>query len=315
MRHHIRISGSVALALIVAGPMRAQSPAPSASVATAAAASEAENERQFDALPFVKAPAKPAVTSRATISLMPGIEYLDPKGTNAFLKLTNNLPGDDAYIILSKEKRWWAIYTFADLGYVKDDEKIDADALLKTLKDNDVDANVARKEQGLEPLTTVGWAVPPHYDPTSHNLEYGLTLSTPSGTNINYSMRILGRRGVMDATLVTSAETLQADLADFRAANKGFAFNTEESYGAFKDGDKVSEYGLAALVTGGVAAAALKGGLFKGLLIFLAKFWKIIAFAVAGAGVGLKRFFVGNRDNDLVAPPLDESPKDKSDEV
>ena len=35
---------------------------------------------------------------------------------------------------------------------------------------------------------------------------------------------------------------------------------------AYKDGDKVSEYGLAALVTGGAAAAVAKTGLFKGLL-------------------------------------------------
>jgi uncharacterized membrane-anchored protein len=318
MRHIIPITSAVALALLVVVPSYAQSAAAPASATGAAAAEVAAaeaNARRFDALPFVKAPAKPAVTTRATISLAPGIEYLDAKATNEFLKLTNNLPSDDAYIILNKEKSWWAIYTFADLGYVKDNEKIDADALLKTLKDSDAEANEARKAEGLEPLTTVGWAVPPHYDPTSHNLEYGLTLSTASGSNINYSMRILGRRGVMDATLITSAETLQADLADFRAANKGFAFNTEESYGAFKDGDKVSEYGLAALVTGGVAAAALKGGLFKGLLIFLAKFWKLIAVAVVAAGAGIKRVLFGNRSNDLVEAPRPEEIEKKSDEV
>jgi uncharacterized membrane-anchored protein len=110
-------------------------------------------------------------------------------------------------------------------------------------------------------------------------------------------MRILGRRGVMDAALITGQQTLQADLAEFREANKGFAFNADESYASFKEGDKVSEYGLAALVTGGAVAAAAKGGFFKLILLFLVKFWKIIALGVVGLAAGARRFF-GGKNND-----------------
>jgi uncharacterized membrane-anchored protein len=276
------------VALILAMPLAASS------IAAQPAANSAQ--QQYDALPWVKAPAKPKMTDRAVIALTPDVQYLDAKGTNSFLALTGNLPEENSYTIAAKKGGWFAVYTFADIGYVKDDEEIDAAALLQQMKDGDADQNEARKEQGLEPLTTVGWAVPPHYDKATKNLEYGVTLSSPSGQNINYHLRILGRRGVMDAALVTSADTLQADLAEFRAVNKGFAFLPDESYAAYKDGDKVSEYGLAALVTGGAAAAALKGGLFKGLLIFLAKFWKLIAVAVVAGLAGIKRFFGGKTD-------------------
>jgi uncharacterized membrane-anchored protein len=251
-----------AAALLGAAVSVSAQPAPSSDDAKA---------RAFEALPWVSAPAKPVVAAKGTIALGPDVQFLDANGTKSFLKLTGNMPDDENYVLFSKKTGWWAAYTFADIGYVKDDEKIYGDKLLQDMKDGDAAQNEARKEEGLEPITTVGWAVPPHYDAASHNLEYGLTLGAPSGNNINYHMRILGRRGVMDATLVTSAETLQTDLAEFRAANKGFSFNPDESYAAFKEGDKVSEYGLAALVTGGAAAAALKGGLFKGLLLFLAK--------------------------------------------
>ena len=263
-------------------------------VLSAASAKPANNpQQQFEALPWVQAPAKPKVTDRAVIALTAQVRYLDASGTNRFLELTGNLPEEDSYTIADKDSGWFAVYTFADMGYVKDDEEIDAAALLQQMKDADAAQNEARREQGLDPLTTVGWAVPPHYDKATKNLEYGVTLSSPTGQNINYHLRILGRRGVMDAALVTSAGTLQSDLAEFRAVNKGFAFTLDEGYSAFKDGDKVSEYGLAALVTGGAAAAALKGGLFKGLLIFLGTFWKLIAAAVVGGAVALRKLFGG----------------------
>lgn len=257
---------------------------------------DASPELQFEALPWVQAPAKPKVTERAVIALTPQVRFLDAAGTNLFLKLTGNLPEDDSYTIADKDSGWFAVYTFSDIGYVKDDEEIDANALLQQMKDGDAEQNEVRREQGLEPLTTEGWAVAPHYDKATKNLEYGVTLSTPTGQNINYHLRVLGRRGVMDAALVTSATSLQADLAEFRAVNTGFAFTSDESYASFKEGDKVSEYGLAALITGGAAAAALKGGLFKGLLIFLAKFWKLIALAVVGGLAAARRLFTGKTD-------------------
>jgi uncharacterized membrane-anchored protein len=248
-------------------------------------------EAQLNALPWINAPQKPQVTDRATIKLGPDVQFLDANATRSFMTLTGNLPDGENYVLVSKNRTWWAAYNFSDIGYVKDDEKIDAAALLQQMKDSDAAQNEARAELGLEPLTTVGWAVPPHYDPTTNNLEYGINISAPSGQNINYHMRILGRRGVMDATLVTSAETLQSDLAAFRAANKGFAFLPDESYAAFKEGDRVSEYGLAALITGGAAAAAAKKGLFAGLLLLLAKFWKLILIAAVAGFAGFRRFF------------------------
>jgi uncharacterized membrane-anchored protein len=246
---------------------------------------------KYDALPWVSAPAKPAIAGRGAITLNPAVRYLDAKGTNGLLALTGNLPEDDSYTIAPKDADWFAIYSFDEIGYVKDDEKIDAGALLKSLQEGQMSANEQRKAEGLGPLTVIGWAVPPHYDPSTHNLEYGVTLGSSDGSNVNYHLRMLGRRGVMDATLITSPGTLNSDLAQFRKANTGFAYTPDESYAAYKDGDKVSEYGLAALVTGGAAAAALKGGLLKGLLAGLAAFWKLIAVGVVAFLGAFRRFF------------------------
>jgi uncharacterized membrane-anchored protein len=283
-------------------------------VAQAQAAPEAPAEPSAEAkalsakiaaLPWVEGPAKPAVTPRAAITLDPKLRYLDPAGTNTYLKLTGNLPEDNTYVVAAKNGNWSAFYSFDDIGYVKDDEKIDPDALIKSIREGQISGNEQRKEQGLDALTVVGWAVPPHYDPATHNLEYGITLGSPSGNNINYHLRMLGRKGVMDATLITSEHYLKEDLAEFREANKGFAYVPDENYAAFKEGDKVSEYGLAALVTGGVAAAALKGGLLKGLLAGLAAFWKLIAVGVVAFFGAFRSFFARlfGKGEDLGPPP------------
>jgi uncharacterized membrane-anchored protein len=260
---------------------------------------------KYQSLPWVKAPAKVVIADSAALSLNDNAQYLNKDGTDQLLKLTGNLPEENSYTIAAKNGNWFAVYSFDPMGYVKDDEKIDADALLKSMRENEAAANEERKTQGLPELNITGWAVPPHYDPKTHNLEYGVILASQGGSNINYHMRMLGRRGVMDAALVTSQQYLQDDLAEFRAANSSFAYNAGEDYASYKEGDKVSEYGLAALVTGGVAAAALKGGLLKGLLAGLAAFWKIIAVAVIAGFAAIKRFFgkVAGRGEELGPPP------------
>lgn len=280
-----------------------------ASVAISAAPPTPKGENPLAALRWVDGPAKQPITERAQIALPNGVRYLDPENTNELLKKTGNLPEDNSYTVAARDLRWFSIFAFDDMGYVKDDEAIDSDALLKTLRENQEAANTARTKQGLSPLTIVGWAVPPHYDKATHNLEYGLILQSPTGRNVNYTTRILGRAGVMSADLITSPETLNADLVEFRKTLSGFAYAPDQSYAAYKEGDKVSEYGLAALVTGGAAAALAKGGLLKGFFALLAAGWKIIAVAFVAGFAAIRQFFgsLFRRSEELGPPPADRT--------
>ena len=280
----MRILASATAAILLAGTSLAWADTPAAPDAKSYA-------QQYEGLPWVATPAKPPITDHANIALDPKTRFLDAKGTNELLKLTGNLPEEDSYTVAPKSGSWFAVYNFSDMGYVKDDEKIDADALLKSMREGQEAGNEERKKQGLDAMSIAGWAVPPHYDPATHNLEYGVTLTTPTGSNINYHLRMLGRRGVMDAALITSPETLTADLAAFRLANKGFTYGDGEDYASYKDGDKVSQYGLAALVTGGAAAAAVKTGLFAGLIKGALAFWKVIAIGFVAFFAAIRKFF------------------------
>ncbi len=244
------------------------------------------------ALDWHAGPKTEAVGGKATLKT-PDEEtlFLDEANSAKFLELTGNLPDKGNNIVYSAKGKWWADFSFNPIGYVKDDEKIDADALLKTLKESDGPANEERKRRGMAPLHTEGWYVPPHYDPATKRLEWGVKLRSEGQLVLNYTIRLLGRTGVMNAILVSSPETLDADVQSFRAVLSGFEFNSGERYSEFKQGDRIAEYGLAALVAGGAAAIATKKGLWAVIGGFLAASWKLVAAAAVAAFAGIRAMF------------------------
>jgi uncharacterized membrane-anchored protein len=211
--------------------------------------------------------------------------FLDGPNTRRFLELNGNPPRDNRYTLIGPDGTWFAIFFFEDSGYVKDDEKLDADALLKSLQESDKPANEERKRLGLRPLHTDGWVVPPHYDTATRRLEWGMRLRGDDGQLlVNYTIRLLGRRGVMHAILVSDPESLEREIAEFKTALTGYDFTTGQRYAEFRAGDKVAEYGLAALVLGGAAAVATKTG-------FLKAFGKLIVVGVVALGAAVAAAF------------------------
>ena len=150
-----------------------------------------------------------------------------------------------------------------------------------------------RRKRGLTSLELVGWSVPPHYDPTSKRLEWGTKLQSPDGAyTVNYTSRILGRHGYMAATLVTSLDSFTNDVAEYRNLLRRFEYTSGEKYSEFKQGDRVAEYGLAALVAGGAAAAVLKSKGIGKLIWVLIAVGAAVAWGVITAVWGfIKRLF------------------------
>jgi uncharacterized membrane-anchored protein len=250
---------------------------------------------ELQKLAWQKGPGEGTIAGKAKIRIPEGYAFLDEKNTRRFVELMGNPPRDGHWMIAPQSLDWFAVFSFDPVGYVKDDEKIDADALLKSLKESDEPANEERKRLGMAAVYTDGWHVPPHYDAATKRLEWGMRLRDDRGrVNVNYTSRLLGRTGVMSAVLVTGLQTLDADMKSFNGALGGFEFNPGEKYAEFKSGDRIAEYGLGALVLGGAAAVAAKAGWLK----FLGKFWILIVAAFAAAWGWLKRMF-GRKD----APP------------
>ena len=103
------------------------------------------------------------------------------------------------------------------------------------MKKNNVAGNEERKKRGLETLVLEGWYVAPHYDIQTKRLEWGTKLRPESGgITVNYTIRLLGRSGVMSVILVSNPTSLDNDVKSFKAALAGFVFNTGKSIRNFE---------------------------------------------------------------------------------
>jgi uncharacterized membrane-anchored protein len=73
----------------------------------------------------------------------------------------------------------------------------------------------------------------------------------------------------MSAILVSEPAQFEADMRAFKAALANYEFVAGEKYAEYREGDKLADYTLGALVVGAAAAAASKAGIWKVIGKFL----------------------------------------------
>lgn len=236
----------------------------------------------------------------AEVQVPEGFIFTDARGTKKFMELTHNPSGASELGTLmpipGSNAKWFVVFSYEDLGHVKDDDgtALEADALLKTLQEGTEHANTERERRGWGKMTLVGWQKPPFYDPKSNNLTWATIGRSeaapakdgepgePANESVNWSTRLLGRTGAMSVDLVLSKEDLPTALPAFEKVIGGFTFVSGETYAEFRPGDRVAEYGLAALVAGGAGLVAAKTGL-------LGKLLKPIAIGLVALGAFFRR--------------------------
>ncbi len=241
----------------------------------------------------------------ATLKMGKDYIYANPKDTNALMEYYGNIPNDQSLgmVASSKDKsNWFVLFTYDPSGYVKDDDagKIDADALMNDMKEGQKEANDYYKEHGLPPMDLVGWAEKPYYDKVNKRLIWSLIVESEGHKSVNYYTRMLGRHGVAAMNLVTSLEEVAQLKPVVQDLLANYKFEQGKTYGEFVPGkDKVAEYGLTAIIAGGLGAAAVKTGFFAKfilpLLLVLKKFWFLAIAAIAGLFEKIKSFFGGGK--------------------
>jgi uncharacterized membrane-anchored protein len=262
-------------------------------VGAAAVLSAAVSVRGQEQTTDIRWQAGPSVGSLgdiAQIKVPEGFRFTGQAGTRTFLELTQNPTNGSELGILLPESveagRWFVVFDFNSIGYVKDDEKdkLDADDMIASIREGTEAANEERKRRGWATMSIVGWRTPPFYDTRTNNLTWAITGSGEDGNVVNYSVRLLGRRGVMNVDLVLSPEEVDAVVPAFEKVLGGFTFKPGSRYAEFVQGDKVAAYGLTALVAGGAGAALAKSGL-------LGKLWKAIVLGVVALIAAIKKLF------------------------
>jgi uncharacterized membrane-anchored protein len=279
------------IALVAGSTVPAQAPASQEALTPA----QQEFRDKLRALNWVVGPTTVSVAGNSTLKVPEGYVFLDAANTAKFEELNENLPSGKEVMIAPRSLQWSAYLVFDDAGYVKDDEKIDAPAILRSLQEDTERANEERRRRGWRTIHVTGWAIPPAYNNGTKRLEWATDLKADDGEGVNFFTKMLGRRGVTSVVLATSPERITPSVADLDKVLTGYQFNSGETYASWRPGDKVAEYGLAGLIVGGAAAAAAKTGLFKGLFKVLlagaAAMWKLIVAGVAIVVGGLRSLF------------------------
>jgi len=236
----------------------------------------------------------PIGSELAEIDLGEDYVYLDGEGTQQFMELTQNpVSGSEMATVapVTEDSNWFLVFEWDESGYVADEEKdeLDAEAMLSAIREGTEAANEARRERGWATMSIVGWHEQPSYDDRTNNLSWAIIGESADHRTINRLTKLLGRRGVMTATLVASPDELPSAIPAVEALLDGYRFRAGSTYAEYVPGkDKLAKYGLSALVVGGAGAALVKSGL-------LAKLWKPIAAVLIALGAGIKRFFFSGR--------------------
>jgi len=291
VRHPLRPIFALALLALLAGPALAQE-----------AETPPAEAPQGPPVEWTKGPAKVSLGDKAEVDLPAGYLFADAAGAQKLMQMNGNpTSGQEMGLITpeAEDQSWFIVFEWAEAGFIKDDDKdeIDADALLDSIKEGTEAANEQRKEMGAAPMHVLGWNEKPHYDETTHNLVWAINGKSDGDADgvVNYDVRLLGRRGYMSATLVADPGEMAAGKPEVHKLLAAYSFKSGERYAEFKQGDKVAEYGLAALVVGGAGAAAAKLGLFAKLGKLLAKGGKLILIGLAAVAAWIKRLFSGRR--------------------
>lgn len=249
----------------------------------------------------------------ATLTVPKEFNFLDSTDAETVLvKLWGNPPSDvkplglliPAGMTPISSNCWVVTISYEEGGYVKDDDasKINYDDLLKQMQKAVVEKNKSRQENGYPAIELLGWAEPPRYDAATHKMYWAkrFKVEGETGETLNYDIRMLGRKGVLELKTIASVDQLPEidaqtpqilGMVDFKEGNRYADFDPKV--------DKVATYGLAALVAGGALAAAAKLGFLKLLWVGILAAKKFVIIGIAAIVAFFKKLFNrrGNSSN------------------
>lgn len=198
---------------------------------------------------------------------------------------------------------WFFAISFDEMGYVKDDdaEDINYDDLLKEGQKEMREVNPERIKQGYQPIEFIGWASSPFYDKNKKILHWAkeVKFGDDSLNTLNYNLRILGRKGIFMLNAVGSMSELQEVKSNIDKVIGSVEFKEGHKYSDFiPDVDNVAAWTIGGLVAGKILAKV-------GFFVLIAKFWKLIALAIAGAGGSIWKYFKRKKKEEITKDKVD----------
>ncbi|MCY0990145.1 DUF2167 domain-containing protein [Nannocystis sp. ILAH1] len=238
----------------------------------------------------------------ATLHLGEDYRFLGPADARRVIEEAwHNPPGEQplgmivpAKLSPADPRGWGVVVSYVEEGHVDDADaaSIDYDELLTQMKEATEKENESRKAMGFPAMHLVGWAEPPHYDQSRHSLYWAKELGGDEGgeNSLNYAVRVLGRKGVLELNAVSGMTQLPQIRPEMETIYGRVEFDDGNRYSDFNpDIDTVAAYGIGGLIAGKLAAKA-------GLFALLAKGGKFIVLAIVGLFAGIRAWFTRKKE-------------------
>jgi uncharacterized membrane-anchored protein len=192
------------------------------------------------------------------------------------------------------------IVTYEETGFIKDEDadKIDYDEMLKEITKAEPEENQKRIKEGYPAIHFVGWAKKPYYDKENKVLHWAKEMKFGGGAvnTLNYEVRVLGRKGILSLTAISTINELPLVNANIDEVLKIPEFTAGNTYRDFNSStDKVAAYTIGSLVAGGILA---KAGIFALIGKFLLAAWKFILLGIVALWGVIKKLFTGKSKKD-----------------
>ncbi|MES0489549.1 MAG: DUF2167 domain-containing protein [Leptospirales bacterium] len=239
----------------------------------------------------------------ATVHIPKGYKYLGAADSRYIIEdYWGNYPDEsvlgmlflDNESPLNGKNSYSVVLAFTEEGYIDDEDAqdLDYDELLEQMQEDSAEFNKQLVEEGYAKTYLIGWAQKPYYDSVNKKLHWAKEVAfegQPTNT-LNYDIRILGRHGVLSLVIISDIGSLATVKSDINIILESTDFNEGQRYEDYEEGvDSVAAYGLGALVAGKVLSKV-------GLFALLGKFGKIIIAGLIAAGIMIKKFFFGSKE-------------------
>jgi uncharacterized membrane-anchored protein len=199
---------------------------------------------------WVSGPAKVSLGAVADLQIPAGYHYLDAEGARSLLQRMNNpVPNGIVGILAPVSGESLAVIAFSDMGYVNDAGKdgMNSKAILKAIQNRNESQNNDILKGSVATAISVDWVSRPVYDPKDHSLEWAIQAETQSGKVINHTVVLLGRRGVLDVTMVNTSQG-SSGLIPLKQLVKNISFKEGQTYADYQKSDATAGVSLGDLV-------------------------------------------------------------------
>lgn len=244
----------------------------------------------------------------AELNIAPGFKFLGAEQSRFVLENLWNNPKDETVLGMIvpegnnpySDSSYSFIVSYDDMGYVKDEDAKDVDYadMMKKWQDAEPQDNKDRAAQGFRPVHVVGWATQPYYDEKQKVLHWAreAKFGDDSLNTLNYEVRVLGRKGVLSLTAISTMRELPLVNKDIDKMLSMASFTPGNTYADHTSNDKIAAYTVGGLVAGTILTKV-------GFWAILAKFAKLIVVGIVGAFYAVRKWLTGKgRKKDELAP-------------